>query len=173
MPRFLSRSLRYRPAGWWYPWLFVGGMLIVIVVNAVLVFAALDTFPGLETTDHYRKGLAYNANLAAAREQRERGWKVDLSFAADAATAAEQGRGTLRVRFADRDGEPLAGLSVTAMLTRPAHAGHDFEVPLRNLGEGVYQATVALPLRGLWEARILARSGGGAHFQETYRLLAP
>ncbi|HOT83126.1 MAG TPA: FixH family protein, partial [Candidatus Defluviicoccus seviourii] len=48
-----------RPPGWWYPWIFVGGMLIVVAVNAVMAIVAVGTFSGLETTDHYRKGLAY------------------------------------------------------------------------------------------------------------------
>lgn len=164
---------RRRQPGWWYPWTFVGGMLIVVVVNLIMVRAAIDTFPGLETEDHYRKGLAYNANLEAARRQAERGWQMRHDFAADRSAAAEgRSAGTLTVSFADRDGMPLTGLAVTAMLTRPTHGGADFEVPLAELGEGRYGATLSLPFGGQWQARILAK-GRDAAFQETWRLFVP
>jgi nitrogen fixation protein FixH len=164
---------RRRPDGWWYPWIFVGGMLLVIAVNMVLVTKAIDTFPGLETEDHYRKGLAYNTNLAAARAQSERGWRAVIAFAADPAAAAEgRHQGTLTVRLTDRDGAPLSALTVSAVLTRPTQGGHDFEVPLTGVGEGLYRAALTLPLRGQWEARILA-AGGDSRFQDTHRLLVP
>ena len=28
----------------WIPWVFVGGMLLVVVVNGVLIFSAISTF---------------------------------------------------------------------------------------------------------------------------------
>ena len=31
----------------WIPWIFVGGMLLVVAVNAVLVFASVSTFTGV------------------------------------------------------------------------------------------------------------------------------
>ena len=49
---------RPRQPGWWYPWIFVGGMLVVIAVNGVLITMAVSTFSGIETEEHYRKGLA-------------------------------------------------------------------------------------------------------------------
>ena len=54
-----------RPRGWWYPWIFVGAMAVVVVVNGILAWLAVGTWTGIETEDHYRKGLAYNENLAA------------------------------------------------------------------------------------------------------------
>ncbi|MCU0838816.1 MAG: FixH family protein [Rhodospirillales bacterium] len=164
---------RRRAAGWWYPWIFVGGMLFVIAVNMVLVAAAIGTFPGLETADHYRKGLAYNTNLAAARAQSERGWQAAIVFDADA-SAALSGRhaGALSVRFVDRNGAPLDGLAVSALMTRPAKAGYDLEVPLASVGGGLYRAEVSLPLPGHWQARILAAASGD-RFQTTQRIFVP
>jgi len=62
----MPRQHRRRAPGWWYPWTFVGGMLLVIVVNGVMISYALGTFPGLSTEDAYRRGLAYNQTIAAA-----------------------------------------------------------------------------------------------------------
>ncbi|QLH39782.1 MAG: FixH family protein [Defluviicoccus sp.] len=69
-----------RPQGWWYPWTFVVGMLVVVAVNVVLITYAIGTFPGLDTEDAYRKGITYNQTLAAAHEQEARGWQADIQF---------------------------------------------------------------------------------------------
>ena len=77
----LKPVARQRADGWWYPWTFVAGMLVVIAVNIALVIYAVGTFPGLETDDAYRKGLAYNKTLAAARAQEARAGRVDVRYA--------------------------------------------------------------------------------------------
>jgi nitrogen fixation protein FixH len=160
-----------RSRGWWYPWIFVGGMGIVVAVNAVLISAAIGTFPGFETRDHYRKGLAYNENLAAAREQDRLGWQVQLAFQPEPESAGGH-RGRLDVRFADATGGALPQLEVEARLMRPTHQGYDQTLMLAGLGDGRYQGTIALPLPGQWEVRILARDGD-RHFQATRRLIVP
>lgn len=162
---------RPREPGWWYPWIFVGGMLLVIAVNAVLVVYAVGTFPGLETEDHYRKGLAYNRAIAAAKAQDDRGWRMNLAFAPQDRTG-DQHRGELVVTFTDRDGHPLRNLEVEAILFRPTHEGFDRTVSLDHRGEGNYGATVAVPLSGQWEARVRAQRDGD-NFQTSRRIVVP
>lgn len=159
-----------RTAGWWYPWIFVAGMLVVVVVNVALAAFAVGTFPGLETVGHYRKGLAYNTNIEAARLQAQRGWRMELSFAPEAEAPEEDRRGRLRAAFTDHDGNPLSRLTVEAVLTRPTREGYDFRVPLSAEGGGVYSAVIGFPLPGQWAARILAGEDD-QHFQEIRRLL--
>lgn len=165
----MSTMAGRRTAGWWYPWIFVGCMMVVIAVNVVLAVFAIDTFPGLEDTDYYHKGLKYNSNLEAAQVQAERGWRMDLAFVPEAG-APEERRGRLQASFTDRDGNPLNRLAVEALLTRPTREGYDFGVPLSPDGGGVYSAVIAFPLPGQWAARILAGENG-QHFQESHRLL--
>lgn len=160
-----------RPKGWWYPWIFVGGMAVVIVVNIVFITAAVGTFPGLETTDHYRKGLAYNKDLAAEQAQERRGWQMQFQFQPEGASDSAH-RGRLAVQFTDAAGGPLAHLDVRADLVRPTRQGYDQALTLSTLGNGRYGGEVALPLPGQWEVRILARDGD-QHFQATRRLLVP
>jgi nitrogen fixation protein FixH len=96
-----------------------------------------------------------------------------FAFTGDAAGPAKgQHDGVLTVHFADRSGAPLSGLTVSAILTRPTREGYDFSLPLANQGDGSYRANVTMPLRGLWEVRILAALGN-ARFQDTRRLLVP
>ena len=159
-----------RADGWWYPWIFVVGMLVVIAANGVLITCAIATFPGLESDDAYREGLAYNTTLAAARAQQERGWQAQVGFAPGMKSAGHGG--DLTVAFLDRDGQPMRDLDVVAVLIRPTNRGSDVSVELDHRGQGVYGAAVALPLPGQWDARIVAHRGTD-DFQQTRRIFVP
>ena len=157
-----------RADGWWYPWIFVAAMGLVVVVNGVMVAFALGTWTGLETEGHYEKGLAYNRDLAAARAQAERGWRV--AFALDDVAAVGDARtGRLSATFADGDGRPLDDLEVRAVVLRPTTEGHDQRLALVPAGRGVYRAAVTFPLPGQWDVRIHAYRGD-AVFQESHRV---
>jgi len=143
-------------------------MGVVVIANGLLAYLAVDTWSGLETEDHYRKGLAYNQNLAAAEAQAERGWSMALDYAPAAA-----GRdGSLSVTFRDRDDRPLVDLNVRAALVRPTHGGYDLEVALTHLGDGLYRAVLTPPLPGQWQARIHARRRDET-FQISRRIVVP
>lgn len=160
-----------RADGWWYPWIFVGGMAFVVLVNGIMVFFALNTWTGLETVGHYQKGLEYNRDLAAAKAQAALGW----TFKLDATPTASSGKSRdidLRLTFSDRDGRPLDGLDISVLLIRPTHEGFDREIRLQPAGRGLYTAQATLPLPGQWTARILA-ARGNAEFQDVKRLRLP
>ena len=165
---------RQRADGWWYPWIFVAGMLVVVAVNVVLVTYAIGTFPGLETEDAYRKGLAHNETLAAAQAQDARGWRVDVRYAPRAQPTTEAARavleGELVITLLDKAGEPLRDLQVTAAVVRPTRAGFDTRVEMEPRGFGEYRAEVNLPLAGQWDVRISARRGDES-FQATRRII--
>ncbi len=160
-----------RQAGWWYPWIFVGGMLVVIAVNGVLITLAITTWPGLQSDDYYRQGLEYNRTLAAAREQGRRGWRMDMAFTPIEGTD-DQHRGDLIITFTDRDGQPLRNLIVEATLFRPTHEGFDRSVSLDHRGKGKYVGAVEVPLSGQWKARVHAHHDGD-NFQMSRRINVP
>jgi nitrogen fixation protein FixH len=135
------------------PWLFVGGMLLVILVNGALVYFAISSFSGLATNDAYDKGLAFNDTVAAVDAQLARGWQMALS------TRVSGGRLDLAVEFRDRAGTPLDGMAVEGYLVRPTSAGHDRAVRLAGLGGGRYEASADLPLPGEWLLTVSARRG--------------
>jgi nitrogen fixation protein FixH len=145
-----------RKSGWWYPWIFVGGFAVVIVVNGILFYNATTTFSGLSTENPYEKGLAYNKTLEEARAQDKLGWKVSSQID----TLEEKPDGGRRVRvaveFKDSQNLPLEGMQVRAMLIRPAAEGHDKQIALANQGNGLYASEANLDLQGLWEVRIVA-----------------
>lgn len=157
---------KQRPPGWWYPWIFVAGMAVVIAVNAVMAYAAVTTFAGLQTENHYRKGLAYNDALAAHTLQTERGWQVELAFAP---SPTGENWGTVEARLSDADGAALADLQVTAQFVRPTHRGYDQELALVHQGDGRYTARATVPLKGQWDVRVVAVRGDDRH-QDVTRL---
>lgn len=141
--------------GSWIPWVFVAMFAVVLLANTAMVYVAASTWTGLETREHYRKGLEYNAALEAERAQAARGWQVAVDARAAGGTAL------LRVELRDRDGRALDGAEVTALLIRPTSDGHDFAVALDAAAAGVYAAEAAMPLPGQWDLRIEARHPAG------------
>lgn len=138
----------------WVPMLFVGAFLIVIGVNGTLIYFAQDTFSGLETASPYERGLDYNKTLAAEAALERLGWQSQTQISAEG-----DGTRSLQVRFTDRDGRPLDGLTVVAYLVRPSNEGFDTTIIPRPLGEGRYAASFVLPAAGQWELRLVAHSG--------------
>ncbi|MCU0895282.1 MAG: FixH family protein [Rhodospirillales bacterium] len=168
----MSAVARPRQRGWWYPWIFVGFMVLVVGVNAVMATLAVSTFPGLQAEDAYNKGLRYNDSLAAGREQERRGWRMTLQLKPLPASGEGSRDAELTVAFVDREGQPLDRLEVEAALHRPTVAGFDRTLPLEPQGGGVYAGVVSLPFAGQWEARITGRRGADSH-QTTQRLFLP
>jgi nitrogen fixation protein FixH len=144
----------------WIPLLFFVFFGVVLIANGSLIVAAFVSWPGLETSSAYQRGLVYNKMLAAASEQAELGWKVGFDFAQDGPR-----RGIVEVDLEDHFGNMLRNAEVRAKFVRPTSEGSDFGVVLDHQIGGRYQAEVELPLEGQWDVRIAASSGG-----QIYRL---
>ena len=124
----------------WIPWVFVGGMLLVLAVNVGMVISALTTFTGVTTGRAYDKGRAYNHVLEEAARQDALGWR---------ATVAVEAR-TLRLAVLDRAGQAVAG-RVEAELHRPMDG---LRLPLALSADGTgWTADVSAAHAGLWEAQ--------------------
>jgi nitrogen fixation protein FixH len=145
----------------WIPWVFAGGMMVVVAVNAVLITTALGTFPGLVVQRPYDRGIAYNDELRQSRAQATLGWKVSPRY--------ESGR--LAVGIADASGLLVPGLDVRATLSRPVGGEAQVDAALTREAEA-YAASIALPRRGQWDLRIVA-SGAAGDFRATYRIVVP
>ncbi len=148
-------------------WVLIAGFSSVLVANGFLVYFALSTWTGLETEQHYVKGLSYNTNLEAARRQQEMGWvsRSDTNFTDDKS-------GIFRVRFADKNAAPLDNLDIRIQVTRPTHSGYDSQFALIPTSSGAYAGKFKLPLKGQWDFRIVARRGDEA-YQRVERIVTP
>lgn len=144
-----------RNPDWWIPWSFVAFFAVIVAVNGALVFFALDSWTGLETTDAYGKGIHYNRVLDAEAAQRALGWHAAL-----AVNPRPSGETVVTVRLRDRSGGALDGARVGIRFVRPTKAGYDVSVALRPRGKGLYGARVKLPLAGQWILQIRAERTG-------------
>lgn len=140
------------------PWYFVLCFLVVFAVNAVFIYYAETTHSGLVTKQAYEKGLSYDETLKSAKEQE----------ALEITQEARFENGTLIWQLIQKDGTPLTGAQVDAKLIRAVKAGHDFEVNLTPAADGVYVASLDLPLPGAWTAKLEA-TWDNQTYQTTYK----
>ena len=143
----------------------IGLFGVVIAVNLVFVYFALETFTGVTTENPYQEGLAYNEVLAARDAQRDLGWQGQVSYG-----RSDSAPWRIAVTLRDRDGRPLPGLSLDGSLRRPTHAGLDQPLSWRETAPGSYTAEVALPELGNWDLLVSASEGGSPPFEMKARL---
>jgi nitrogen fixation protein FixH len=72
---------------------------VVIGVNLVMMTLAIQTLPSTEVDSAYSASLAYEKEIATAREQTARNWKVDAHV-----ERSGQGGATLQVEARDNAG---------------------------------------------------------------------
>lgn len=128
----------------------------VIAVNVGFAFVAVRSFPGEDVRRSYLQGLQYNQTLAERRAQAARGWRADADLAGSAQTAF------VEVRMADRDGRPLAALTLNGALQRPTDARLDRELVFEQIATGHFAARVNALQPGRWRLRARAEGAAGA-----------
>lgn len=146
----------------WIPWAFVGGMLTVFAVNAVMVQLAIATFPGVTVGRAYERGRGYNQVLAEAARQDALGWRAEVALAEG---------GVLTLTASDREGRPLEA-RVQGVLRRPLE-GTDLPLEFVAARPGRWDAAVQGARAGQWEARLTLTGPGGAFFDVRQRIFVP
>lgn len=138
---------------------------IVFGVNGLMMALAIKTLPGTEVDSAYAASLAYEKEIAAAREQERRGWKVEARVERTA-----DGHATMQVEARDRAGLPLQGLTFFGRLERPLDKRFDRELTLAEVGAGVYRGEARDVLPGRWELVLEGDQGGIRMFLSKNRL---
>jgi nitrogen fixation protein FixH len=126
--------------------LLLGFFGIVIGVNMILMWLAIQTLPGTDVESAYRASLAYEKEIAAARDQDGRKWHVDARV-----ERAANGGATLRVEARDDSGRPLSGLKFQGRFERPTDRRADQAVMLAETGIGIYSGNANLIAPGQWD----------------------
>lgn len=126
-------------------WLF-GFFGVIIAVNVWFIVASVRTFSGEDEQKPYLQGIAYNQTLTRRAEQRALDWRAVV-------TSARLNGETVRVTIALRhgDGSPISGLILHGELRHPADEGRDRQSPLKEVGPGRYEATIAGITAGAWD----------------------
>jgi nitrogen fixation protein FixH len=144
--------------------MLIAFFLLVFGVNGVLIYKAVKTFSGEVTPHPYERGLAYNRELAQAREQAARDWKVDVRISRVSPVETE-----ISVAARDADGAAITGVEMTALFAAPADLAKDVRVTLAPVAPGRYVGRAALP-KGQRDLALTATRGGKQVFHSKNRV---
>jgi len=136
----------------------------VSAVNAIMIGEAITTFGGLETSSAYREGQRFETEIAAARAQEARHWRVEARVrrADDAAIVEIDAR--------DAAGNAVTGLTAGAELHRPTDAREDQLVSLSESAPGHFKGTAAAA-PGQWDVLIEFSRGDERVFRSRNRIV--
>ncbi len=135
---------------------FVAAFSLIIGVNLVLAWSAVKTFPGLEVKNSYVASQRWNARTDA---QDALGWQTDVIYDG----------GTVRIDLRDRNGAPVKGVEILAMIGRPTTDIFDEAAGVSPTSEGYEFSANLSP--GHWQLQITTTRGPA--YQVTATLLVP
>jgi len=141
------------------PWVlgWLGLLVTVIAVNVAFIVTAFNTTPGLVDDKYYEKGRDVEKNFRKRLEARNRlGWDIRLNTPETvvAGQAANYG-----VSLVDSAGMALRDAQVTLEAYRPSDASMDIRAQMEPVTDGIYQARLVLPLKGIWDMKVIVRHG--------------
>lgn len=139
---------------------------VVFSVNFVMMKLAIDTLPGTEVDSAYSASLGYEKEIAAARDQNMRNWRVDAHI-----RRGPDGEATLQVEARDKGGLPLLGLKFLGRLERPTDRRADRPVELAEVGRGIYRGIAPLVAAGQWDLVLEGAAAGRRMFLSKNRVL--
>jgi len=148
-------------------WHVLGSLLAffgaVMVVNVVMVWAALSTFGGVETSSSYKAGLEFTDEMERAAAQRGLGWTVNAELAGNAAQRI------VSVDATDATGNSVAGLAAEATFAHPADERQDRQVILFETAPGRYEGDTDVP-DGVWSLRLAFSQDGEVLYRSRNRV---
>jgi len=145
-------------------WL-LGFFGVVFAANAVFIYLALGSFPGVVVESSYEAGQAYNQEIAAAKAQADLNWQVTSELVRDGDAG-----GKLVVTAKDANGAPLYGVELNAMLRNPVHDDADMRVTFNADGGGRYVGEVDELASGNWTLVLLISRDGERKFKSENRI---
>ena len=131
---------------------------VVMSVNFLFVYFAIDSWTGLTAHDSYRKGLEYNDTLADADRQANLGWQTAVSYDGD----------RLYIELTGPTGEPLLASDMSVLVRRPTHEGMDISLVMLVSGSG-YTAPLKLPEAGQWDIDVSIKRRAD-HYRMIHRI---
>ena len=152
--------------GWTVLICLVAFFALVAGVNAIMIWAAVSTFGGVETENAYQAGLTFAREIADAATQDDLHWQVQAKVSPAA------GATLVEVVAHDAAGRPLAGLAATARLAHPTDKRLDRIVELTESTAGNFAGRGAAPnaLAGQWNLVVELTRDGSRVFRSRNRI---
>ena len=156
-------------SAWRSPWViaWVVLVLVVLAVNILMIYLAIDANPGLVVDDYYERGQDYEDNLMK-RLAKDPGWKMRIQPPQQVGVATPS---IFRFTVEDKQGRPVTPDQVMFYSYRPADSGRDFALPMERVGPGAYRVDVRFPLKGVWDI-LISVTRGEDEFNTAHRVSA-
>ena len=123
---------------------------VIVAANLAMLFAATGTFPGLVVKNSYIASQGWDKKTDA---QRALGWRAVTDYA----------DGTLRVIMTGNTGDRVAGLSVVAVVGRPATTRNDVRLEFTEWLDGDSAPLDLAP--GQWRVMITGTNSDGENYE--------
>jgi nitrogen fixation protein FixH len=144
---------------------FIGFFGIVATVNAIMMYAAITTFAGTETSSSYKAGLAYKQEEAAAAAQTALNWQVDGRIVRNSS-----GEAVLTVDVKDTRQAPVYDIDIAARLTHPLNARLDHDISLSRTPDSSFRGITDAGA-GQWTLMIEVVRGGERLYRTKSRVV--
>lgn len=152
----------FRIRGWHVLVALIAFFGVVAAVNAVMITAALETFPGQVSVTPYEDGVAYNKKLAQMAAQERLGWTA----------AAGVDETAVVISLRDRLDTPVESLKVSGKMERPATETGRITPAFEEVAPGIYRAELG-KIDGAWDLTFDATDAQGHRFEGERRLVWP
>lgn len=152
---------KFRVTGRFVLIVIVSFFAVTIGVNAVFIYLATSTHPGVETAHAYNRSQEYNQVLAQRALQRQRGWTAAI----DAASRADGADVSVIMR--DANDNPVSGLTIVGVVRRLRTDQFRHDLAFEEIEAGRYVASVALLGEGAWRVDMQTAFFDGAPFEAT------
>ena len=156
---FRKRYSQDNPQAMRNPWI-LGGLGLIgmfFAFNAVFIYLAITTNPGLVTEDYYDKGRDYEENVVKIiTAQNALKWKTKLATPEQIIINRPD---IFHFSAVDARGIPIMDADVSVVAYRPSDADADFKIILNQVAPGQYQARIAFLLPGIWDLNFTVKDG--------------
>ncbi len=154
-PRFSQHNKEAFRNPWVLGW--IGGIILVLAVNAAFIITAIVTNPGLVEKNYYEKGQDQEQNFISQQQARNRlDWHMKLD-ATHKPVVGEPVRYSFNI--VDTKGIPIDGDTAVIQAYRPSDVDADFETRMQEVGPGVYSTELTFPLKGIWDLNVILTKG--------------
>ena len=136
---------------------------VIFAVNLTMATLAISTFGGVESKNAYQAGLVFSQEIAAARAQEARNWRVDAKISPWAPDGI-----AIDLSVRDGSGRSISGADFTVIFAHPANRREDHVVVLNEIGAGAYRGRTEIPL-GQWDLIVEAERDGERVFRSKNR----
>ena len=160
-----SRDSEYRLTGRFVLLAIISFFVVVMGVNGIMAYLAVETFSGIQSEKPYENGLAFNRDIARARVQDAQGWNVSEEI-----SRSPSGEVSIDMSIADSSNQIVVGLTVASILKSPVDSRIDCKLVLTDQMNGHYTG-VTQCVAGQWDVESIARRDGDIVYRSTNRII--